>query len=201
MNQDAFSSQLHQEHLDWLNSKLSSKQKKLALMEDVVTKAPDFDEAEKLIIELQTDITYCGIVLEILKKNFNEESDRNEIRPIDDIDDDLTEEQDHQPLQSEVNRREPMDMLRPQYIGMLMADIIDSILSDSPQILSSDELTNIAYETENDDEFERAKASISAQLRIGAKQGKWVKVGRGSFASHSVIPDQEIDSPDDREIF
>ena len=130
------------------------------------------------------DIRYCENALEYLKKNFNQQFSYNENEGgIDGEDSDLRENQNDE-CEQELTPREPMDMLRSQYKGLPMFEIIDSILDNSPKELSSDEVTRIAYDTNSDSEFERAKASMSAQLRYGASKGKWLKVGRGSFASN-----------------
>ncbi|MEH2179657.1 hypothetical protein [Nostoc sp.] len=208
MNQDVPSSRLHQEHFDWLSSKQTSKQQKLAAIKNLVAQYPDdFDETKELVEGLQTDVAYCENILEYLKKNFNQQCDGNESEDGiysednednedknnhegEDNDDNnyLTEKQlenfVQQPVLEDLMPRDPMDMLRSKYKGMQMLEIIDSILNDYPDKLSSEEVTKIAYDTNSNTEFERAKASMSTQLRYGAGKGKWLKVGRGYFVSH-----------------
>ena len=194
MNQDVSSRRLHQEHLEWLTKKQMYQQEKLAATKKLVAQYPDFDEAKELINGIQTDVAYCENVLEYLKKKFNQQSDCNESRDKVDVDvedNDFSENKDDKFAQDDSMQRDPMDMLHPKYKGISMFEIIDSILNDTSKELSSEDVTKIAYDTNSDLEFERAKASMAAQLRIGASKGKWAKVGRGCFASNIVVEQQQ----------
>ncbi len=187
MNQNV-RSRLHQEHFDWLSAKQAQQHEKLSATKKLVAQYPDFDEAKELLNQLETDVEYCENILEYLKKNFNQQSDCNESQDgVDEEDNDFSENEDDNFAQDGSTQRDPMDMLRPEYKGMSMFDIIESILDDTLQELSNEDVTRMAYDTNSEDEFLRAKGSMSAQLRIGASKGKWAKVGRGYFASNTVV--------------
>ncbi|MBD2164960.1 hypothetical protein H6G04_11160 [Calothrix membranacea FACHB-236] len=187
MNQDV-SSRLHQEHFEWLTSKKTQQQKKLDATKNLILQHPDFDELKEIIKQLQADIGYCENILKYLKVNFNQQFGYNESQDaFDDEDNDFSRDEADKSLQNDLNQRDPMSMLRPEYQGMPMLDIIESILNDASKQMSNEDVTKIAYDTKSENEFERAKASMSAQLRIGANKGKWLKVGRGCFASNNVV--------------
>ena len=198
MNQDV-PSRLHEQHLKWLTAKQAHQQKKLAVTKELIVQDPDFDEAKELVNELQKDVAYCENILEYLKKNFNQQSDCSESQDVgladcnenqdgvDEEDNDFPEDEDDNFAQDDSTQRAPVDMLRPEYKGMSMFDIIERILADTSQELSSEDVTRIAYDTNSEDEFLRAKGSMSAQLRIGASKGKWAKVERGHFASNTLV--------------
>lgn len=90
---------------------------------------------------------------------------------------------EHSPQWS-VRERSPTEMLRAEYKGMKLGDIAAIVLQQhSP--LTTAELCRIIYDTESSDEFERARNSLSAELRSGAKGDapRWRKLGRNAYAS------------------
>lgn len=80
--------------------------------------------------------------------------------------------------------RNPMAMIRDEYKGMKLGDIAAEVLNNEPSLLTTTELTHRIYCTYSDDEFERARNSLSTELRVGAKakQPRWRKCGRYAYA-------------------
>lgn len=80
--------------------------------------------------------------------------------------------------------RSPMEMLRAEYKGMRLGDIAAKVLGGNPSPLTTTELTRLIYDTGSDDEFNRARNSLSTELRVGAKgdDPKWRKVGRYAYS-------------------
>jgi hypothetical protein len=81
--------------------------------------------------------------------------------------------------------RSPMEMIRNEYKGMKLGDIAAQVLTDKNVPLTTTELSRIIYATDTDDEFARARNSLSAELRAGAKGQcpQWRKLGRYAYAS------------------
>lgn len=92
------------------------------------------------------------------------------------------------------NERAPMEMVRPYFqpegdAKRGLNEIILRALNDSlGQPVTTDDLVRKIYDTRTDDEFNRARNSLSSELRRGAKDGKWRKLGRSFYASLSYAP-------------
>lgn len=86
-----------------------------------------------------------------------------------------------------VYHRSPMDMLRPQFKGKRLAEIIATVLEENQLPMTTTELSRIIYEVWSDEELYRARNSLSAELRTGANTHppKWQKLGRYAYAALS----------------
>lgn len=80
--------------------------------------------------------------------------------------------------------RSPMEMLRPQFKGMQLGDIVELVLDNSQQPLTITEIGRIIYDSNDKEEFARARNSLSAELRSGATKtpARWIKKGRSAYA-------------------
>lgn len=83
------------------------------------------------------------------------------------------------------SRRNPTEMLRDEFKGMKLADIAETVLEDHEGPLTTTELSRIIYDAYNDDELNRARNSLSAELRAGirSEHPRWQKLGRNAYAS------------------
>jgi hypothetical protein len=81
------------------------------------------------------------------------------------------------------DKRSPADMLRPEFKGLGQLELLKRIFGARPnEILDHDTVAKIAYATESQQEFVRARGSISASLRTqGIETGILRKVGKGKF--------------------
>lgn len=84
-----------------------------------------------------------------------------------------------------VYHRSPMEMLRPQFKGMRLAEIIATVLENSRSPMTTTELSRIIYDTHSEEELYRARNSLSAELRTGSRCNppKWKKLGRYAYAA------------------
>ena len=90
--------------------------------------------------------------------------------------------------------RKPMNMLRIKYKYIYenepsivnMKDLLVWFFRESNDIgyASTETITKLLYDTQTEKEFKKAKNSIAVQLRRGAKERRWQKIGRGYFASN-----------------
>ena len=80
--------------------------------------------------------------------------------------------------------RNPMAMLRDEYKGLKLGDIAAKVLNDAPSPLTTTQLTREIYCPRSNDEFERARNSLSTELRVGAKSKnpRWRKCGRYAYS-------------------
>ena len=93
------------------------------------------------------------------------------------------------------DKRNPKDMLFPKYKGQTLGDIAEKILNTVKQPLDVDSIAEIIFDTQDDDEYFRARNSLATELRRGAKDGRWQKIGRGYFLAAGVqSPTQSIHS-------
>ncbi len=88
-------------------------------------------------------------------------------------------------LQGIRGKRNPADMLRSQWKGMKLSDIIFQVLRDNAVALTTAELTQLMYSSQDEEEFNRARNSLSSELRSGAKRENpcWKKIGRNAYAA------------------
>jgi hypothetical protein len=85
------------------------------------------------------------------------------------------------------HHRSPMDMKRPQYVGVSFAESIEKILNDRQQPMLVDQIVEAIFDAASEEEFWRAKNSLSVELRRGAQPPykRWKKLSRNIYASNS----------------
>lgn len=83
------------------------------------------------------------------------------------------------------NQRNPKDMFKPEFSRKTLGDAALMILDSCNHPLHSDEITKRLFDYRSEDEYQRAKNSLSTELRRGAKEGRWKKIERGFFAGNS----------------
>lgn len=85
------------------------------------------------------------------------------------------------------HQRSPMEMKRPQYVGLTFAESIEKILNDSQHPMLVDQIVEAIFDAESEQEFWRAKNSLSVELRRGAEPQykRWKKLSRNIYASNS----------------
>jgi len=85
------------------------------------------------------------------------------------------------------HQRSPMDMKRPQYVGLTFAESIEKVLNDRQQLMRVDQIVHAIFDVKSEEEFWRAKNSLSVELRRGAdpKYKRWKKLSRNIYASNS----------------
>jgi hypothetical protein len=90
--------------------------------------------------------------------------------------------------------RNPMAMLRDEYKGLKLGDIAAKVLNDSPSPLTMTQLTSKIYCPLSNDEFERARNSLSTELRVGAKSDnpRWRKCGRYAYSGLHFLPEASM---------
>ncbi len=83
--------------------------------------------------------------------------------------------------------RSPMEMLRSPYKGMKLSDIIERVLDQSRAPLTPKDITRLVYDTFSPEEFDRARSSLAAEMRSGAKgeSPRWRKIGRSAYVALS----------------
>jgi hypothetical protein len=85
------------------------------------------------------------------------------------------------------HQRSPMEMKRRQYVGVTFAESIEKILNDRQQPMLVDQIVEAIFDAASEEEFGRAKNSLSVELRRGAEPQykRWKKLGRNLYASNS----------------
>lgn len=85
------------------------------------------------------------------------------------------------------HQRSPMEMKRPQYVGLTFAESIEKILNDRQQPMLVDQIVEAIFDAASEEEFWRAKNSLSVELRRGAEPQykRWKKLSRHIYASNS----------------
>lgn len=181
------------QHIEWLEERLAEEEAKLR-------------EAEARVIELQGSVAYYKQAIEQLspppsatsssannsgKDNpvTQEESSFSPVRQtllLESIEEVLEEKgieyyEDAAKWDRE-NKRNPKEMLRLEYKDFTLMEAATFFLEDAKgRALRIEDIAEKLFETYSQEEFQRAKNSLAAELRRGAREGRWQKNGRGMF--------------------
>ncbi|MEG3920035.1 hypothetical protein QUA07_12955 [Microcoleus sp. T3_A4] len=83
------------------------------------------------------------------------------------------------------HQRNPVEIKRPQYLGLTFAESIEKVLNAHQEPMLADGIVEAIFDAESEEEFWRAKNSLSVELRRGAETHKrWKKLGRNLYASN-----------------
>jgi|SRR6476661_8278358 len=85
------------------------------------------------------------------------------------------------------HQRSPMEMKRPQYEGLTFAKSIERVLNSRQESMRVDQIVEAIFDVASEEEFWRAKNSLSVELRRGVQpqHKRWKKLGRNLYASNS----------------
>ncbi|NES22747.1 MAG: hypothetical protein F6K41_28465, partial [Symploca sp. SIO3E6] len=86
----------------------------------------------------------------------------------------------------DVEKRNPKDMLRSEFKNMTLGDAALSIIEKCDYLLNPEQIADKIFEPQSEDERLRARNSLATELRRGAKDGKWKKIGRGLYVSNDM---------------
>lgn len=182
-----------EETIEFCKSKKADKIEQIGLLERVYENITDYNEKEALISRLKKGVRYYEELLELLFKLRQKSEDSSD--GLLDLDCNET-----QRTKNEEDSRDPMDMLRFKYKQAYdtqtnivnMKDLLEWFFDQNQDIgcIPLEDIAEILYETRTPEEFKKAKNSIAAQLRRGAEEGRWQKIGRGHFAPINSISEE-----------
>lgn len=70
--------------------------------------------------------------------------------------------------------RKPSEMIRPQYQGTILSEVISRIFAAEPtRRFQVNEMVELVYDTHDDTEFARARNTMGAALSRGLPKGLW----------------------------
>jgi hypothetical protein len=187
-----------QQLIDWLEHQLSQQQHELAeaeaqldaLLMLIKQKQADIAFLEKrLLAETSaTSLENADLEHDALPLNGRASSQResdNEDCPTNNKEDGFDDEQQDIEEAQEETKRNPKDMMRDEFAGMTLRDAAQKILEEFYHPISTQQITAKMFQADSDDESLRAKNSLAAELRRGAKDGRWQKTERGLFVSNA----------------
>lgn len=170
-----------QQHIRWLHKQIEEKISTLT-------------EAEVRVSQLRADIEYFKLML-----NIHEKANTDALNQDTSIMLNSDESSNGESNQSQTNnyifadnakygvaddnKRSPKEMLRTEFANKTLAEVAEIVLNSRNEALTADDIARAVFITENNDEYVRARNSLSTELRRGAKEGRWQQIGRGSFAS------------------
>lgn len=169
------------------------------IQQELIAAKAKKEELEALIKVKEADLLYVQIRLESEIQDLPRQSMTSASVPesmaIATLEEDNYEEnQDHEENEEDgsieeepenPNQRNPKDMFKPEFFRKTLGDAALTILDSCNHPLNSDQITKRLFDYRSEDEYQRAKNSLSTELRRGAKEGKWKKIGRGFFAGNS----------------
>lgn len=79
------------------------------------------------------------------------------------------------------NRSKDMPLRKPEWEGMGLSDIVETILGETNDDLHADGIVDHIYEAESETDKRKAKRSLVSTLRIGAKDGRWAALGQNRY--------------------
>lgn len=176
-----------QQHIEWLQQQVEDKKAALA-------------EAEAYVSQLRADIKYFDLMLSIHQKAnadalgldapvvSNSNGSSNGVSQ-DNPNKYLFTGDDIKNTAGNDNKRSPKEMLRAEFTNKTLVEVASIALNSSNEALSADNIAKVVFLTKDDDEYMRARNSLSTELRRGAKERRWKQIGRGSYASNQFIED------------
>ncbi|QSJ17964.1 hypothetical protein JYQ62_03645 [Nostoc sp. UHCC 0702] len=170
-----------QQHIRWLHKQIEEKMSALT-------------EAEVRVSQLRADIEYFKLMLNIHEKaNTDALSQDTSIMLNSDqsSNGESNQSQTSNPIFAnnakygvgDDNKRSPKEMLRAEFANKTLAEVAEIVLKTRNEALTADEIARTIFITQDNDEYVRARNSLSTELRRGAREGRWQQIGRGSFAS------------------
>ncbi|MBH8567170.1 hypothetical protein I8748_34330 [Nostoc sp. CENA67] len=184
-----------QQHIRWLHKQIEEKMSALT-------------EAEVRVSQLRADIEYFKLMLNIHEKaNTDALSQDTSIM----LNSDQSSNGESNQSQTnnlifadntkygvgDDNKRSPKEMLRAEFANKTLAEVAEIVLNRRNEALTADEIARAIFITQDNDEYVRARNSLSTELRRGAREGRWQQIGRGSFASTQVayLRDKNVVTP------
>lgn len=84
---------------------------------------------------------------------------------------------------SQSAERNPMDMLKSEFRGLKLGDIVKKVLAERGEPITTADLARHIYETNSSVEFNRARNSLYAELRAELSRDKprWKRVGKYAY--------------------
>lgn len=83
------------------------------------------------------------------------------------------------------SKRNPKDMLKPNFKGKTLGEIAELFLNHAKgRSLKPEFIAQNIFEFSSEEEFQRAKNSLATELRRGAREGRWEKHSRGRFRAN-----------------
>ncbi|MEH1829449.1 MAG: hypothetical protein V7L22_29620 [Nostoc sp.] len=170
-----------QQHISWLNKQIEEKMSALA-------------EAEVRLSQLRADIEYFKLMLNIHEKA-NTDALNQDTSIMLNSDDSSNRESNQSQTNNNTftdnakyrvgddNKRSPKEMLRTEFANKTLAEVAEIVLNSRNEALTADDIARAVFITKKNDEYVRARNSLSTELRRGAREGRWQQIGRGSFAS------------------
>ena len=172
------------EHVLHLQREIERKQQKLADSYSLLQKKKaelleKRDEVKHLMLESSAMQSHIDMLQQFLKQVTEEVL----------AEDDLPDVMELDNSNCQKLKRNPMEMVKPQFKGMQLGDIVELILRQNQKPMTTAEISRIIYDTDDKEEFARARNSLSAELRSGAakESPRWLKKGRATYVAHSQL--------------
>lgn len=80
------------------------------------------------------------------------------------------------------NRSKDMPLRKPQWEGMTLYEIVETILDETSGDIHADHIIPQIYETETQKDKSRAKQSLVSTMKRGASDGKWIALGQNMYS-------------------
>ena len=192
----------YEKTMQFYQKQKANKIEQIGKLKDVFHCITNYGEKNALIERLEKGVEYYDKMLNLLHKL----RQKSEDSPDETIDFETSLHREEYVSDNEYSKK-PMDMLRSEFKQIYssrpqienMKDLLELFFEQNKSLgyISLEQITQMLYDTENDEEFKTAKNSIAVQLRRGADEGRWQKIGRGNFASNNYNNPEAIPSSSD----
>ena len=193
----------YEKTMQFYQKQKANKIEQIGKLKDVFQCITNYAEKKALIERLEKGVEYYDKMLDLLHK-LRQKSEDSPKRTIDF--ETLLHEEEY--VSDNKYSKKPMDMLRSKFKQIYsnkpqienMKDLLELFFEQNKSLgyISLEQITQMLYNTENDEEFKTARNSIAVQLRRGADEGRWQKIGRGNFASSNYNNPEAVSSSLDR---
>lgn len=172
------------EHVLHLQREIKRSQQKLANSDSLIQKkkaelADKRDEVRHLMLENNAMRSHLSLLQQLLKQVAEEVLAEDDLPDVIELDDSNCQRR----------KRNPMEMIKTQFKGLQLGDIVELILRQNQKPMTTTEISRIIYDTDDKEEFARARNSLSAELRSGAAKEppRWLKKGRATYVTRSQL--------------
>jgi uncharacterized coiled-coil protein SlyX len=201
----------HHQHIEWLEVQLAQQKQELTAAEDKLAEVKALVEQKQdsvayfqrelervtsnALVEatVETSSSHSGsqvawnISTEIRNQNGSQATSDTSRCEDENFDSEEFEDEGYEDEEFEnLNKRNPKDMLRAEFKSMTLGDAAETILAQYRYPLNPEQIAAKMFEPQSEDEHLRARNSLATELRRGAKDGRWKKIGRGLFVSNDI---------------
>ncbi|NES00769.1 MAG: hypothetical protein F6J86_44535, partial [Symploca sp. SIO1B1] len=188
----------HKQHIEWLEAQLAQQKQELtaaeekfaevkALVEQKQASVAYFQKTLKALVsyelgeaqaeamaESSSDYSENQVTWDFSTDTRDQNGSQDTSKPStyedEHSEDEVLDNEEFEDVELEdIEKRNPKDMLRSEFRSMTLGDAAQSIIDECGYLLNPDQIADIIFDPQSEDERLRARNSLATELRRGAK--------------------------------